>query len=514
MKTIKRATIVSAIAILSLASCVKEMDNGAKFGRMITVDVQSDNQAATKAETPISEPEYLELSGDGASDFYLIETEEDFCFTDEVETKGYNTSGKNFNSKYTSFRMDCFIPDGSELGNEVVMEDETNNAYFTAKTVGKKTSGWALETSYTWINDTDMTFWAFAPLATDGANYSDIAYADDHKSFTMKYALPAASTNASDAINQKDLVVAYKTKKILVKPNGEFADEKEDGKVGLQFSHALAAIKFDLSAIPENITVKKICLKNVASKATCSVTLSSGKPVFTWSGYDTANKTYSQAYSSTDFTSDVLSAGSEKIYMMIPQDFTSTTQITIEYTKTGVSGTFALAANLKCNNLQKGKNGTGWAAGKIYTYKLTDVSMILDVDVEDKVVYNVKKDLVITNKSNTYVYVRALLAGNWLDSCGRIYKTWSESEGTFTGKNTTDWVKVGDFWYYKKPVAAETAIPTANNLFTTYTPAKQPACGVTLNLVVASQVVPFDEAKSNAKIAWGDAAAAVLTTNK
>lgn len=505
--------------MISLLSCVKEMDFGFNYGRMIMVDVTSDGAPATKANVNVK-PEVLplEIEGEDADMFTLTVKEEDFFFTENVATKGYNTTGDDFNDKYTSFRMDCFVPQNASIvttlpgGDAVSLADAENNVYFSEETVTKGTSGWALENTYNWINNTDLTFWSIAPLADDGADYSNIEFADDHKSFTMDYALPEVSSNASDAVNQKDLVVSYQTKKVSFNTSGSTSD---DGKVSLKFYHALSAIKFDLSEIPSEMTITKISLKNVSGEGTCTVTLSSGIPAFEWDDLGTANNTYSQAYSAGDFTSNVVSAGSEKIYMMIPQPFLDgRTKISIEYTSTKISGTHALSAYLYNNNKKSGVHGTGWSAGKIYTYKLSDVSTKLGVNVDDIVDTNIKSGLEITNASNVKCFVRVLMMGDWYDTNSRIYKGWDETQGTFTGKNTTDWTKGSDgFWYYKHPVDVGETIPSAKELFTTYTPPVQPEIGITLNIIIAAQSVPFDEDKTNAKNAWGDDCASYLTLN-
>lgn len=62
----------------------------------------------------------------------------------------------------------------------------------------------------------------------------------------------------------------------------------------------------------------------------------------------------------------------------------------------------------------------------------------------------------VTNTGNSKAYIRAALILNWVNSGGEIYYDGTAMPApTFTlGKN---WFKVGDYYYYKEPVAVNNA---------------------------------------------------------
>lgn len=78
----------------------------------------------------------------------------------------------------------------------------------------------------------------------------------------------------------------------------------------------------------------------------------------------------------------------------------------------------------------------------------------VQIDIQEKVINNIKEEIVIenTSDSNIPVYIRVALVGNWADTEGKICINHSSDQPTFTlGDN---WKPGSDgFYYYTKSVA-------------------------------------------------------------
>ena len=66
-----------------------------------------------------------------------------------------------------------------------------------------------------------------------------------------------------------------------------------------------------------------------------------------------------------------------------------------------------------------------------------------------------KTEVIIKNTGKTDAYIRVAVVGNWMAADGTIIEPW---DGSFT--IGTDWLKIGDYYYYTKPVAALTGETT------------------------------------------------------
>ncbi len=77
------------------------------------------------------------------------------------------------------------------------------------------------------------------------------------------------------------------------------------------------------------------------------------------------------------------------------------------------------------------------------------------IDIEEEVEDGVKTEIVIKNVADQVkgipAYVRVSISGNYVnDSTGAIEKAWSVPDDLGLG---TDWLKIGNYYYYAKPVA-------------------------------------------------------------
>ena len=68
----------------------------------------------------------------------------------------------------------------------------------------------------------------------------------------------------------------------------------------------------------------------------------------------------------------------------------------------------------------------------------------------------VKSDVKIQNTGNIDAYIRAAVIINWADGDGNVSAT-PVKDGDYVIKydSSNTWKKIGDYWYYTKPVAAD-----------------------------------------------------------
>ena len=68
----------------------------------------------------------------------------------------------------------------------------------------------------------------------------------------------------------------------------------------------------------------------------------------------------------------------------------------------------------------------------------------------------VKSDVKIKNTGNIDAYIRAAVIINWADANGNVSAT-PVKDGDYVIKydSSNTWKKIGDYWYYTKPVAAD-----------------------------------------------------------
>lgn len=84
---------------------------------------------------------------------------------------------------------------------------------------------------------------------------------------------------------------------------------------------------------------------------------------------------------------------------------------------------------------------------------------MISITVTDEIENNVKKDLVITNRGNISAYIRVAIVANWYDSKNNIVAPCDISSLITADTFGDDWVKNGNYFYYKLPVAAGAEVP-------------------------------------------------------
>ena len=106
-------------------------------------------------------------------------------------------------------------------------------------------------------------------------------------------------------------------------------------------------------------------------------------------------------------------------------------------------------------------------AGGSLAYLFTNTSPVentftaptIGVDIEENFENNEKTNVFFTNTSDFPVYVRARIIENWTDKEGNVVAGTPDEVKSYQVDRSvlpanTDWFKVGDYYYYTKPVAA------------------------------------------------------------
>lgn len=504
----KRILIILAILALSV-SCTKDpfRQDGGSRKRAIGVNVSGCNGLKTKSGS--GDGEYFEsFAIDSIGDQVLMIEGyvSDVC----PEDWGAGTKGTIITtSTIDKFRMTAY-GEGNWHDNETGTIYTAGSKYFEAKAVTKDSGSgaWSIADSPTWINDVNMSFWSWAgyespapgpePVDTDLSDgKATISYTND------------GSLDLLYAFNREKR--AFDDRGGITGGEGTYKSEKKDA-MDIKFSHALAAVRFDVSPLKkEGLTIKSIKFKGVVNKADCEITVKTATadnpfPLsFDWTPQSgTADFTVTLA--PTDFTETadgeanaLMSMSSSKFLFLIPQEVQGQ-GITVELTYENAGGTQkTTTASLD--------HATPWEAGKYYTYRLTCGSV-------DLALTGTSPTVSVKNTGNAKAFLRVAMVGNWcLNFSGSLYPV-SEcpaSDITFTSlHNTADdsitgagghWVlNTSDgYWYYSKPVDPGVEVP----LFTGYsasTSATHPA-GTSLKLTVVGQAVA---AGSNAN--WASAA--------
>ena len=127
--------------------------------------------------------------------------------------------------------------------------------------------------------------------------------------------------------------------------------------------------------------------------------------------------------------------------------------------------------------------------------------------VDEKFDGTTKSEVKIKNTGNIDAYIRAAVIINWADANGNVSAT-PVKDGDYVIKydSSNTWKKIGDYWYYTKPVAADSL--TEKALIESCTPVagKAPE-GYDLQVTILADGIQADGVGSNGKTpmedAWG-----------
>lgn len=535
----KKVFILAAVAAIALTSCQREKDINGGINTTKDDMVFALQGAATRAAdsfSPVKQGEYISLGEISGYEMFLEETITDLNFA--AETRGTPVYTENVGYLYKDmlgvYTDGAGGVDASFARLEAQMGDE----------------GWLYQHRYAqdiWPDEeTEIQFYLRMP--TDMTSHGVNSLQNASGVTTVEYSSPGTATEQEDIIFG-GIKMDHKTYM------GHYSSK---GGAPVTLYHALTGIKFAIAnttAELANLQITKISFKGLTNNG--KFTFDTATHQFDWLEVD-ADEDYimSQTYTSQDFvTYDATTHASNnfapsffnggtkqnlnddqatKTFWLIPQATTgSEGTLRIEYTANEVPAYIEIpVANLTTSD---------WQAGQIrtYTFRVNEVNIQIEdtvapekednvqlVDKDGNVIrdksgnpylytaYKGTKDNVkITNTSNTDVFIRAALIGQWLDSEGdpvfgftdytagkvELVESWyqdqfitmpgktapSRTHGTFTGlvgydpDYEGDWVLGNDgYYYYKNSVAPGQSIPNTENddpLFESYEVNKNPA---------------------------------------
>lgn len=246
------------------------------------------------------------------------------------------------------FKMDI-IAESDYIDHTRQPEEQSAGKYGDTRTVLWDGSSWGISPEAFWINDTDMTFYAYSKVTAETCQMVPPGVGDPGLSFTYPKTsvVPDGQTDVLMAINQKKHLST--------------ADPCDDN-ISLAFYHAMSKISFESASVPSGITIKEIHVRNLKTGGSAS----SNGTSYSWN-----ETTYS---GSSDFSIDDLS----KCFLVIPQnarDYDGLVDIVLRQTSTGDEIT-----------LSRSLADYDMIQGKVYTYRVTvnDLQQIdFSVSVQD-----------------------------------------------------------------------------------------------------------------------------------
>ena len=309
----------------------------------------------------------------------------------------------------------------------------------------------------------------------------------------FKYAMPAPKAENEDATEQPDLIVA-------ITPN----QSKQETAVPLRFHHALTAIVFKMGKVEEGTTIQSISLTNLRSSGDCTFAateteINPGEFIcdvkFTWSNLGDV-RTYVQNINLDKVSQGTALTHDATTFLVVPQDITSETAVSITFTSGGATQTLTRKLN------PGGSDPTiisKFLPDTKYTFTLS-LAEDIQIFIDDNVVGLEKKDLVIQNTGMQYGWIRAVINGYWVNKNTRvIVAPWKETDGEF--ERVSNWSELWyedtstgtTIYYYREKVPSG---GFAKHLFEIYKlkeDTKAPQVDAVLELNIAAQIVIHDQ---------------------
>lgn len=97
----------------------------------------------------------------------------------------------------------------------------------------------------------------------------------------------------------------------------------------------------------------------------------------------------------------------------------------------------------------------GVAGGATLAYIITEGGTVANSFTPGEVLCSVGDGQAVTNDGNVDAYIRAAVVVNWENSAGDINGIAPKEESDYTLTEGADWVKIGEYYYYKKAVAPD-----------------------------------------------------------
>ena len=349
-----------------------------------------------------------------------------------------------------------------------------------------------LVTEDNWASYSPLTFWPTKYTTIDFFAYSyDLGSNPITPQFKrtggystrFSYETPK-DTDGNDASVQPDLMFAFAP--------SQSEDKENETSVELDFTHAMAGIRFELGHMGDakdagldNLAIE---LNKVISQGACTITYAETGNTVAWSSDSDSRQTFTHNFSSH----------AEDSFMIIPQNLTGTE----------ISFTASINIGGKIHTFEPrllSEATAKWEEGKMYTYTITSGGYVESTITEQSTSHTFS-DFKVQNTGWTTTFVRAAIIGYWYitenhtDADGvtrtkeKIVATW-KPEDTTTGNFTKSdgwenyWEKGTDgFYYYKFSLLPGTY--TQKQLFDTYELTKDgPMDDSKLRISVAVQAI-------------------------
>lgn len=348
---------VAAVSLLALVSCeVWDDDRGGSNGLVeFSVDVPDDingvplTRSVTYADSPVV------MLGEGGRDTLYLHASSEANMATVGEgggngvTRGVPVTTENFESVCKNFSVTAY----SEGGRLFMADEEVTLA---AEGVWSPSGG-----KRYWPED-ELDFYAYAPYSLDGQRvFPDGVTITNGQTKTIEFSYTVPKGNGRDAEAQPDVMFATAT-------CSRATTEGKKGTVPLEFSHALAAVKFVANDIAES-TILRITLGGLYGQGVCTYDVGTG--VFTWAQAGGKDNSYTQEFNVSvedeiSGSQPITDVHPETTFMLMPQQLDgATVEITL---KTAKGETHTLKGRLD-NGLKE------WEAGKEYTYKISSESI-------------------------------------------------------------------------------------------------------------------------------------------
>ena len=349
---------LTAITVLLMALSCQEDSLAPAVTQKAIRPVLSDENTQTRSTSPVRHETLtgvMPLGRVGDCDLYLhcyVSENTDIQPADQVMTRGAIRSDESL----SVFRMDAW------LDNEV---QGYNTHFIDNVEVTKDGDSWNLTTAsgnpYYWVDNTQIHFWSYAP------SNLNLNVSEDRTTMTISgYVTPSSDDDGGAAEAQEDIIVAY---------NKQAYSDNNGGVVDIHMYHALAAIRFDVSDVPEDISVTDVALIGIKNAGDCEVTPSTGGMDFTWTAAEGSVGTFSQPFIQSDFHEEEVSGVSrpavqdiagEKIFFIMPQTLPEDATVMVNFHS---SEGFSVFKTLEIGVVNEVP--TVWEAGKRYTYKIS-----------------------------------------------------------------------------------------------------------------------------------------------
>ena len=393
-------------------------------------------------------------------------------------------------------------------------------------------AGQIVNTEHFWPNNRAVTFCADAMQTVKNFGYSASETVTFNPTYTMEggkvtgtfnYTSPISGADNNhwyDALFQPDPIVA-------IKPN----QARQETTVPLTFHHPLAAIRFKVGTVPENIVVRDTYLKKLFQKGTCKFEASGSNDItFTWTNQNTVVdyiqsnwKTVYKGTSSSDNPTEIHNGSTgfdDCTFFVVPQTLADDAELGFDYhvapernqeSNAWEPNDQSEATHYRIFKAFNAFGVTELEADTRYTFTLS-LAGSMGISVTDNCNATVKDNVVIKNTGKSTGYVRAAIVGWWKNTAGNIVAPWNDLPGEtctygkyeLPGSWSSYWKKGGDgFFYYRKTLLPGKQLggdgshnSVANSeraLFTSYTlTGSAPVTGAMLEIDIVAQIIRID----------------------